>query len=211
MAKRAERRDARENRQRILAAAGPYLADRGTAAALEGIADAAGVSRATVYRNFPGREDLVRALYDVLAEELDGVAAVAEQEPTGWGRIVAYVDGVLAMFVRHPWGSAIMAMMTSIDPDYRPGRRWEQPMEDAVALAHAEGSLRTDASATDVAFIPHLLGPLARLPEPARGIVMARQRAALLDGYRASAAHAPMPTEPIDVESFHQAAHTVLD
>ncbi len=211
MASRAERRDARENRERILGAAGPYLAERGLAAPLDGIARAAGVSRATVYRNFPERGDLIRALYDVLGDELDELTLVAEREPTGWGRIVAYVDGVLAMFVRHPWGSAIMAAMSAADPEYRPGRRWERPMEDAVALARAEGSLREDASPTDVAFIPHVLGSLARLPEPMRTAVMARQRAALLDGYRREAARTPMPSEPIDIEGFHRAAHTVLD
>jgi serine phosphatase RsbU (regulator of sigma subunit) len=55
------RSDARENRERILEAANRLLA-QSPAATLADVAAAAGVSRSTLYRHFPGRKGLIAAL-----------------------------------------------------------------------------------------------------------------------------------------------------
>lgn len=71
-APRAKRSDARRNVEAILAAARDILAAHPRAAVQE-IAEAAGVHRATVHRHFPQREDLVRAVRERILDDVLGV------------------------------------------------------------------------------------------------------------------------------------------
>lgn len=62
---RAERRDAAENRQHVLAAAQRLFAARGVAAvSMDEIARAAGVGKGTLYRRYAHKGDLCQALLD---------------------------------------------------------------------------------------------------------------------------------------------------
>src|SRR3954468_3949724 len=56
------RADARRNRERILAAAREVFAEAGRDVQMPDVARAAGVGVGTLYRHFPAKEDLVRAL-----------------------------------------------------------------------------------------------------------------------------------------------------
>jgi AcrR family transcriptional regulator len=66
------RRDARRNREKLIAAAQAAFAAAEGPVSLEAIARQAGVGIGTLYRHFPTREDLVDAVY---ATELDAVTA----------------------------------------------------------------------------------------------------------------------------------------
>lgn len=68
------RADARRNRDRVLAAAATVFAERGTSASTEDVAREAGVGVATVFRHFPTKRDLIRAL---ITTRLQTVAADA--------------------------------------------------------------------------------------------------------------------------------------
>jgi AcrR family transcriptional regulator len=59
---RPQRADARRNRERILAAAREVFAKEGREVQMPDVARAAGVGVGTLYRHFPAKEDLVRAL-----------------------------------------------------------------------------------------------------------------------------------------------------
>jgi len=85
------RRDARRNRDRLIATAQAAFAAADGPVALETIARQAGVGIGTLYRHFPTREDLVDAVY---AAELDDVAA-----------------SVPALLDRHPADVALRAWM----------------------------------------------------------------------------------------------------
>jgi AcrR family transcriptional regulator len=56
---RAQRADARRNRERVLDAARICMARKGTDAQVEEIARAADVGVGTVYRHFPTKDDLI--------------------------------------------------------------------------------------------------------------------------------------------------------
>jgi AcrR family transcriptional regulator len=73
---RKQRSDAQQNRGRILAAAKEAFTKSGANASLEDIAQQAGVGPGTLYRHFPSREELLKAVYQAGAEKL----AKAEQE-----------------------------------------------------------------------------------------------------------------------------------
>ena len=76
----ARRADAERNREQIIAAARTVLADREGEVSMAEVARRAEVGMATLYRNFPGRRQLLEALY---AEEVDGLVAAAAAAPTG--------------------------------------------------------------------------------------------------------------------------------
>jgi len=71
----ARRADAERNRDKILAAARSAFADPGTEVSMAEISRRAGVGMATLYRNFPGRRELLEALY---TNEVNAICEAAE-------------------------------------------------------------------------------------------------------------------------------------
>lgn len=70
------RKDAQENRQEILRVARFLIAQQGSDVSLRTIASTAGVGIATLYRNFPTRENLLLGIAQETAEEVE--AAITE-------------------------------------------------------------------------------------------------------------------------------------
>jgi len=71
----ARRADAERNRDKILAAARTAFADPDAEVSMAEISRRAEVGMATLYRNFPGRQELLEALY---TDEVDAVCEAAE-------------------------------------------------------------------------------------------------------------------------------------
>lgn len=69
------RADAERNRDKILAAARAAFADPDAQVSMAEISRRAGVGMATLYRNFPGRRELLEALY---TDEVDAICEAAE-------------------------------------------------------------------------------------------------------------------------------------
>src|SRR6201992_83014 len=92
--RRPLRRDAREHREKLLAAAQREFAARGVDASLEKIARDAGVAIGTLYRHFPTRLDLLMPAFQPRLEEfLDGATkALAIDDP--WGGVVSYLGNL---------------------------------------------------------------------------------------------------------------------
>src|SRR5262249_41876712 len=76
------RADAARNRARILEAAREAFAESGLDVGVEEIARRAGVGKGTLYRRFPTKEALVRAIFEDMLAELerlvDEVAAIPD-------------------------------------------------------------------------------------------------------------------------------------
>ena len=79
------RADARRNQDLIVAAAGEAIAEHGLEASMEEIARRAGVGAATLYRRFPSKQELLRAVLDARLSELEPqiAAAAADRGPLG--------------------------------------------------------------------------------------------------------------------------------
>lgn len=71
----ARRADAERNRDKILAAARTAFADPDAEVSMAEISRRASVGMATLYRNFPGRQELLEALY---TDEVDAVCKAAK-------------------------------------------------------------------------------------------------------------------------------------
>ena len=67
---RKQRSDSLQNRERILAAARAAFTKSGANASLEEIAKQAGVGPGTLYRHFPSREELLKAVYTAVVEKM---------------------------------------------------------------------------------------------------------------------------------------------
>lgn len=76
---RKPRTDARHNRERILVAAREAFTRLGALASLDDIAKQAGVGPGTLYRHFPSREELLKAVYESEVEKLARAARGFEE------------------------------------------------------------------------------------------------------------------------------------
>jgi AcrR family transcriptional regulator len=160
------RRDARRNRDKLIATAQAAFAAAEGPVSLEAIARRAGVGIGTLYRHFPTREDLVDAVY---ATELDTVTASV---PTLLGRHPADVAlrawmGRYAEFVATKRG-----MMETLRAGFASGRI-AAPSRDRVTATiatileqgAAAGTLRADVDPDDVTTL--LVGVFAAISEGA--------------------------------------------
>ncbi|WP_158807777.1 TetR/AcrR family transcriptional regulator [Beijerinckia sp. L45] len=95
-APRPLRADARRNRDAILIAAREIFEREGVLASLDGIALRAGVGNATLYRNFPTREDLLAAVMDTSID-------IAQAEAEALARDYAPRKALAEWLVRLTW------------------------------------------------------------------------------------------------------------
>lgn len=202
------RSDAVANRTRLLEAAEEYLGREGIDAPLRGVAQTAGVGQATLYRHFSSHAQLIRELYDRIIERVEDAFVRAQLKATSWEVLESFVRDMVNMLLDHPASLEVMRRQAVNDPTHHPGRRMEEPMERMVAGAIADGDLRPDVHASDLATIPHLFHVLARYPEPLRSIAVERQLQLLFDGMRADGRPShPLPVEGMQMQEFHVVLH----
>jgi AcrR family transcriptional regulator len=105
---RAKRVDAERNRDKILAAARAAFNDPDAEISMNEISRRAGVGMATLYRNFPGRRELLEALY---TDEVDAVCEAAEtlEAEAPGARLVAWLHRFFAFILsKHPVGTELL-------------------------------------------------------------------------------------------------------
>jgi AcrR family transcriptional regulator len=147
-----KRSDARRNRDAILAAALVALTESPDAS-LNAIAQRAGVANATLYRNFPTREELVLATYEREVTKLVDAADVLvhEQEPINALRTWVERLADYAM-TKHGLGDALRkATSPGSDLSYAHTYNAIVGALDRLLQANiAAGTLRADLDADDV-------------------------------------------------------------
>ena len=103
------RADARRNRDQILAAAREVFTAQGPEVPMEEIARAAGVGVGTLYRRFPDRESLIRAVaQESFTQVIDDARAACAEEATGWAALERLVrrSRRLQVSLQLAWSSA---------------------------------------------------------------------------------------------------------
>ncbi len=152
MAERKQRADAQQNRQRILAVAKRAFAKSGANASLDDIAKQAGVGPGTLYRHFPSRGDLLKAVYQAGAEKLATAAAdFAESLPPvdalrSW--MLLFVDYLADKQIIAPTLSALVDDPHAVyAASY--GQIWEA-VRRLVKRAVQSGDIRADLDAIDL-------------------------------------------------------------
>ncbi len=185
-APRRLRADAQRNIGSLLAAAKEIFATSGVDAPAKEIADAAGVGVGTLYRHFPQRSDLVKAVVehgvDACADAAPALAATFEPAEALARWLHRYTE-----FVGTKRGLA--TALHSGDPAYAalPGyfmERLEPALGSLLEAAMVRGEIRTDISAEDLLYAVANLC----LPVPGGGVSYSQRMVALLmDGLRCRA------------------------
>jgi AcrR family transcriptional regulator len=86
------RADAARNRARVLDAARTAFAEAGLDVGVEEIARRAGVGKGTLYRRFPTKEALVRAIFEDILGDIERIVSAAEAEPDPWTAFTTYLS-----------------------------------------------------------------------------------------------------------------------
>ncbi|WP_416981524.1 TetR/AcrR family transcriptional regulator [Streptomyces sp. T028] len=200
------RADALRNRERIVTAAREMLTEFGPDVPLDDIARRAGVGNATVYRNFPDRDALVR---EVVCSVLDRTVLAGQDALAETGDAFA----ALERFVHASADERISALCPMVSstfdqhhPDLEAAReRVERIIEEVMDRAKAAGRLRSDVGVGDIMIV------VAQLSRPPAGTGLLksdrfvhRHLQLFLDGLRAPAPSV-LPGTAVTMEDLRQA------
>jgi AcrR family transcriptional regulator len=182
------RRDALENREKILTVAADLMSRRGHHVPLADIAAAAGVGVGTLYRGYPDRAALLQALqlraYGMLIAVLDGIE---ESGVTGADAIQAYLDEVLKR------GDQLVLPLRGAPPlvdeaAVAARARIDAALERLLAGGRADGTIQADVNATDIIICAAMITPpLANWPS--WSALARRHISVFIHGIRAPGAH----------------------
>ncbi|MFB7866384.1 TetR/AcrR family transcriptional regulator [Streptomyces sp. NPDC056069] len=145
------RADALRNRERIVTAAREMFVESGAQVPLDEIARRAGVGNATLYRNFPERDDLVReVVVSLMARITERAQEAAERESDPFA--------ALRRFTHAAADERIGALCPMLDGDFDKHHpdldaertRLEEAVEGLVERARAAGRLRADVGVGDL-------------------------------------------------------------
>lgn len=186
------RADAKRNHESILEAAEEVFAVQGLNASMDDIAAAVGLGVGTIYRRFGSKAELVDALFDQRLERFVELIMDGASRPTAWEGLCE----VMRSFVAIQGGNRAVQQLyftSSDDAALRLRARIEPLLTDLIERAKAEGSLRADFAATDVAILANSISRVAHATSPHGPELARRQLEFVLKGIAATADPEPVP------------------
>lgn len=185
MQKIQKRSDAQMHRTLLLDAADKVFSEHGVHAALELVTAQAGVSRATLYRNFPDRDALMGALLERTFEKLEAQAQNLQKRNDALFCMLEHMASLVAECapVSDHWRAA------DRDSPVLAGaqRRLTRLVKPLLAQAISSGTCRPDLTAKDVILVSSMLGSGLRGKNAAQRRSLSRRALhLLLDGLRAA-------------------------
>ncbi|WP_328769381.1 TetR/AcrR family transcriptional regulator [Streptomyces sp. NBC_00286] len=200
------RADALRNRERIVTAAREMFVEFGPDVPLDEIARRAGVGNATVYRNFPDRDALVR---EVVCSVMDRVSEQAEEMLATSGDAFEALSRFVHVSADERVSALCPMMSETFDkqhPDLVAAReRMERLVEKLMERAQEAGQLRLDVGVGD------LMISVSQLSRPPAGAVclahdrfVHRHLQLFLDGMR-TPARSELPGAAATLEDLRRA------
>jgi AcrR family transcriptional regulator len=191
------RTDARDNRDRILAAAQELFAEEGLQVTMRAIARRAEVGPATLYRRFPTRQGLVE---EVFSAELRACRSIVEYgcaDPDPWRGFCSVIEQITSLNVRNQ-GFVDAFMSASPDTQLFAAHRvlLLRMLTELAGRAQATGGLRHDFVIDDLILVLLAGRGLASTPPPRRALAARRLAALAIEAFRASDANATLPRPP---------------
>lgn len=139
------RADARRNHERVFAAALEVFQEAGLQGTVPQIAERAAVGKATVYRSYPTKEDLVGAAVNHRLVELQRFTAPALDQADSYR---AFSDYVLRLFEALA-GDRLLSEVLA-DAGFRNNSGLLTQLSDLMEAAKATGMVRADATMLDL-------------------------------------------------------------
>ena len=152
--RRKPRTDAQRNRERILEAAKVAFTRAGANASLDDIAKQAGVGPGTLYRHFPTREELLKAVYEAELEKLAAAGQKFSQTmpPAAALRawLLLFVDAIAAKHLIAPALNTLLGDHKKVfEASYA---KMHQAIRSLVKRAVASGDVRRDLDPMDLLY-----------------------------------------------------------
>ncbi|MCQ9184981.1 TetR/AcrR family transcriptional regulator [Streptomyces sp. IBSBF 2953] len=199
------RADALRNRERIVTAAREMFTEFGPEVPLDDIARRAGVGNATVYRNFPDRDALVREVVcSVLDRTVRAGQIALDETGDAFGALERFVHATADERI-----SALCPMVSSTFDEHHPDleaarERVERIIEEVMDRAKAAGQLRPDVGVGDLMIVvAQLSRPPAGTACPSGDRFVHRHLQLFLDGLRAPAPSV-LPGTAVTMEDLRQ-------
>lgn len=153
------RGDAAKRRQAVLNAARRIYAEEGVDIPMQRIADAAGVGRATVHRNFFDRNGLLLALLDEELDQFETELRAIDLRQQPFALFDAFAKLSLTNAALLPQWQA----MNAADQEFARVRdKFVQIVEGVLPDVVASGAVRADLSVRDVELLAGMLGAALR-------------------------------------------------
>jgi AcrR family transcriptional regulator len=202
------RADARRNRDQLLAAARDTFVEDGLDAPLDDIARRAGVGIATLYRRFPDRSALQRAVaLDVLRRIGQEASSALREEPDAFAALSRYMHRALDARVAAVMPALGPSMMPLDDAEFLAARDAAvDPVQEMITRAQASGALRPDVTFGDIGLLLIRLSrplPSAFPPEIERALAH-RHLDLLLDGLRCSPSDGSLGGPALSVDDLRR-------
>ncbi|WP_405866937.1 TetR/AcrR family transcriptional regulator [Streptomyces sp. NBC_01515] len=199
------RRDAALNREKILRAAREVFGRHGLGVTLDDVARHAGVGVGTVYRRFPDKDTLVRALFE---QDLGMRQASAERALTHPDPWEGFVDFLLEM-------GADLAENRGLQEVIMLGSHSSEPMEAMrggmlpflealIQRAQESGDLRAEVTPSDIPVIVQMLSAASQFTQGKRPDVWRRYFEIILNGIRQRPDNLPLTTPSLSNETVEQ-------
>ncbi len=158
------RADARLNRDRLLAAARDVFVEQGSRAPLEEISRRAGTGIATLYRRFPDRQALMRAVvHDALQRTTEAARRAADEEPDPLAALTRYMHGALDTRIAAVTPVLLEAIRLDDDEMLEAREMSTRLVQGLIDAAHHAGALRPDVTFGDISLL------IVRLSRPLSG------------------------------------------
>ena len=199
------RRDAALNREKILLAAREVFGRHGLKVTLDDVARHAGVGVGTVYRRFPDKETLVRALFEQDLGIRQASAERALAHPDAWE---GFVDFLLEM-------SADLAENRGLQEVIMLGSHSSEPIETVrggmlpflealISRAQESGDLRAEITPSDIPVVVQMLSAASQFTQGKRPEIWRRYFEIVLNGIRQRPDNPPLTTPSLSNEMVEQ-------
>jgi AcrR family transcriptional regulator len=191
------RRDAKRNRERLVASARELFAQKGIEVSVEEITQHAGVGMGTLYRHFPTKDELIDAVLEDAFAEIIQIAEEAAADKDAWGGLTHFFERILALHAANRGVKDIVAARAHGARRAEAMRARIRPLlAHTIERAHEQGTLRSDFTIDDLPLVIWTAGRVIELTETAAPGHWRRYLGFLFDGLRPEAA-TPLPTPPL--------------
>jgi len=187
------RADARRNREKVLGAARAVFSEQGVDAQMDDVARRADVGVGTVYRHFPTKEALLRALSDELFDVIAAHARELLEHPDPWE---AFREALWFAAEKtagdRAFSEILAAQRATMLPQSSPGKeKLAITVGELMRRCIAAGQMRADVVIDDIPLVMCGIGSASAMPHPIPD-AWRRHLGIVLDGLRAAAVSAPL-------------------